>query len=54
MDTDTRVMLTGGYGKIQKVLLHTLVEMLMDDGLLLFTLVHPALEATQSELCLAQ
>jgi hypothetical protein len=36
MDTDTRVMLTEEYGKIQKVLLHALVEMPMDDGLMLF------------------
>jgi hypothetical protein len=46
-------MLTGGYGKIQKLLLHALVGMPMDDGLMLFTLVHPALEAIKSELCLA-
>jgi hypothetical protein len=53
MDTGRRVMLRGGYGKIQKALLHILVEMSMEDHLILFTLVHPTLGAIQSELCLA-
>jgi hypothetical protein len=40
----------GEYGKIWTVLLHTLVEMSMDDDLMPFTLVHLVLRAFQFEL----